>query len=94
MVIFDICYTTKSNIYPSLIELLKLMAAEFKLKPSTLWTLHAHGNISGWVKMIIDVIFHFRMSFCLLNTKCFRFPGISDDKGVAIMVWFEKNFAK
>ena len=34
------------------------------------------------------------MSFRLLNTKCFIFPGISDDKGVASMVWFEMNFAK
>ena len=35
--------------------------------------------------MIFDVIFNFRMSSCLLNTECFIFPGISDDKGLATM---------
>ena len=59
------------------------MTAEFKVKPCTLWTLHAHDNISDWVKMIIDAIFNFRMFFRLLNTECFIFPGIYDDKGLA-----------
>ena len=58
---------------------LKLMTAEFKLKPCTLWTMHAHDNINDWVKMIFDVIFNFRMYFRLLKTECFIFPGISDD---------------
>ena len=58
------------------------MIAELKFN---LYTLHAHHNISGLVKMIFAVIFNFRMSFRLLNTECFIFPGISDDKGLATM---------
>ena len=34
------------------------------------------------------------MSFRLLNTECFIFSDISDDKGLATMVWFENNFTK
>ena len=44
--------------------------------------------------MITDVIFNFRMSFRLLNAECFIFPDITDDKDLASMVWFEKNFEK
>ena len=73
---------------------LKMMTTEFKLKPCLLWTLHVHDNTSGWVKMITDVIFNFRMSFCLLNTECFIFPGISEDKGSATMVLVWKEFCK
>ena len=51
-------------------------------------------NISGWAKMITDVIFNFRMSFRLLKAECFIFPDITDDKGLATMVSFEKNFEK
>ena len=32
------------------------------------------------------------MSFHLLNTECFILSGISDGKGLATMVWFEKNY--
>ena len=73
---------------------LKLMTVEFKPKPCTLWILHAHDNISDRVKVIIDAIFNFRMSFRLLNPECFIFPGISDDKVLATMVWCEKKFSK
>ena len=80
----------KRRIYSSLTERIlffqiKAMSAEFKLKLCTLRTLHAHDKLSDWVKMIIDVIFNFIMSFRLLNTECFVFPGISDDKGLATM---------
>ena len=44
--------------------------------------------------MITDVIFNFRMSFRLLKAECFIFPDITDDKGLATMVSFEKNFEK
>ena len=34
------------------------------------------------------------MSFRPLSTECFIFSGISDGKGLATMVWFEKNFPR
>ena len=54
---------------------LKMMTTEFKLKPCLLWTLHAHDNTSGWVKMITDIIFNFRMSFCLMPLNVSFFLG-------------------